>query len=161
MAPAYRREHAGHLNLPQLKVMSAIETCRTASPSAVTSRLAQNVTISTSPITRVAIGTAQSAKALRRRTGCRRAWRTCCRSNTSTWSSRCQPQIADIAYQNKAAVYGLLFKASAQTLLTIAADPKHLGAKIGMTSVSAHMGVSDDPSSACPCHRAGWRGIVI
>lgn len=44
-------------------------------------------------------------------------------------------QIADIAYQNKAAVYGLLFKASAQTLRIIAADPKHLGAKIGMTSV--------------------------
>jgi len=44
-------------------------------------------------------------------------------------------QIADIAYRNKAAVYGLLFKVSAQTLLTIAADPKHLGAKIGMTSV--------------------------
>jgi len=44
-------------------------------------------------------------------------------------------QIADIAYQNKAAVYGLLFKASARTLLTIAADPKHLGARIGMTSV--------------------------
>jgi hypothetical protein len=44
-------------------------------------------------------------------------------------------QIADIAYQNKAAVYGLLFKASAQTLMTIAADAKHLGAKIGMTSV--------------------------
>lgn len=44
-------------------------------------------------------------------------------------------QIADIAYQNKAAAYGLLFKASAQTLLKIAADPKHLGAKIGMTSV--------------------------
>lgn len=44
-------------------------------------------------------------------------------------------RIADIAYQNKAAVYGLLFKASAQTLLTIAGDPKHLGARIGMTSV--------------------------
>ena len=44
-------------------------------------------------------------------------------------------QNADIACQNKAAVYGLLFKASAQTLLTIAADPKHLGAKVGMTSV--------------------------
>jgi len=43
--------------------------------------------------------------------------------------------IADIAYQNKGAVYGLLFRASAQTLLTIAADPKHLGARIGMTSV--------------------------
>jgi hypothetical protein len=44
-------------------------------------------------------------------------------------------QIADIAYQNKAAVYGLLFKTSSETLRIIAADPKHLGAKIGMTSV--------------------------
>ena len=44
-------------------------------------------------------------------------------------------EIAQIAYWNKAAIYGLLFKASAQTLLTIAADPKHLGARIGMTSV--------------------------
>ena len=44
-------------------------------------------------------------------------------------------RIADIAFQNKAAVYGLLFRASAETLLTIAADPKHLGARIGMTSV--------------------------
>ena len=44
-------------------------------------------------------------------------------------------QIADIACRNKAAVYGLLFKASAEALLTIAADPKHLGARIGMTSV--------------------------
>ena len=43
--------------------------------------------------------------------------------------------IAAIAYQNKTAVYGLLFKASTQTLLTITADPKHLGARIGMTSV--------------------------
>lgn len=44
-------------------------------------------------------------------------------------------EITQIAYQNNAAVYGLLFKASAQTLLTIAADPKYLGAQIGMTSV--------------------------
>jgi Putative transposase len=43
--------------------------------------------------------------------------------------------IADIAYQNKAVVYDLLFKASAETLTTIAADPKHLGARIGVTSV--------------------------
>jgi hypothetical protein len=43
--------------------------------------------------------------------------------------------IADIAYQNKAAVYAILFKAAAETLLTIAADPKHLGARIGMTAV--------------------------
>ena len=43
--------------------------------------------------------------------------------------------IADIAYQNKAVVYDLLFKVSAETLTTIAADPKHLGARIGITSV--------------------------
>jgi hypothetical protein len=43
--------------------------------------------------------------------------------------------IADIAYQNKAVVYDLLFKASAETTLTIAADPRHLGARIGFMSV--------------------------
>src|SRR5579859_2482814 len=44
-------------------------------------------------------------------------------------------RIADIAYHNKAAIYDLLFKVSAETMLTIAADPKHLGARIGITSV--------------------------
>ena len=43
--------------------------------------------------------------------------------------------IADIAYQNKAVIYGLLFDVAAETLLTIAADPKHLGAQIGATLV--------------------------
>ena len=43
--------------------------------------------------------------------------------------------IADIAYQNKAVIYDILFKASAETTITIAADPKHLGARIGITSV--------------------------
>jgi hypothetical protein len=43
--------------------------------------------------------------------------------------------IADIAYQNKAAIYAILFKAAAETLITIAADPKHLGARIGLTAV--------------------------
>src|ERR1700752_370920 len=44
-------------------------------------------------------------------------------------------QIATIAYQNKRALYGILFRATAQTLLTIAADPKHLGAEIGFFAV--------------------------
>jgi hypothetical protein len=43
--------------------------------------------------------------------------------------------IADIAHHNKAVVYGILFKAAAETLITIAADPKHLGARIGLTAV--------------------------
>ena len=53
--------------------------------------------------------------------------------------------IADIAYQNKAVIYDLLFKASSETMLTIAADPKHLGARIGILSVvhtcDGHMAV--------------------
>jgi hypothetical protein len=44
-------------------------------------------------------------------------------------------EIGNIAYQNKAVVYDLLFKATAETLRTIAADPKHLGARIGFTAV--------------------------
>jgi len=44
-------------------------------------------------------------------------------------------QIRDIAYQNKSVVYNILFKTVAETLLTIAADPKHLGAKLGITMV--------------------------
>jgi hypothetical protein len=43
--------------------------------------------------------------------------------------------VGDIAYQNKAVIYDLLFKASSETMLRIAADPKHLGARIGITSV--------------------------
>ena len=44
-------------------------------------------------------------------------------------------EIADIAFHNKALVYDLLFKAASETMLTIAADPKHLGARIGITAV--------------------------
>ena len=47
--------------------------------------------------------------------------------------------IGAVAYQNRAKVYGLLFKAAAETLTTIAADPRHLGAKIGLTA-AAHLG---------------------
>src|SRR3989475_5188180 len=44
-------------------------------------------------------------------------------------------RIAAIAWQNKAVVYDLLFRAASETMLTIAADPKHLGARIGITAV--------------------------
>jgi len=44
-------------------------------------------------------------------------------------------QLAVIAYQNKEAVYSILFRAAAKTLRTIAADPKHLGAEIGFFAV--------------------------
>ena len=44
-------------------------------------------------------------------------------------------EVADIALQNKAIVYDLLFRAASETMMTIAADPKHLGARIGITAV--------------------------
>src|SRR5664279_256178 len=44
-------------------------------------------------------------------------------------------EVADIAFQNKAIVYDLLFRTASETMMTIAADPKHLGARIGITAV--------------------------
>ena len=63
----------------------------------------------------------------------------CCRCRTITWCSHCLRRSptspSPTRYHNKTAIYDLLFKASAETLTTIAADPKHLGARVGITSV--------------------------
>jgi hypothetical protein len=72
---------------------------------------------------------------LRRGTGWPRRPRICCPWSISTWFSPCLPRSPQIAYWNKKVVYDLLFRTSAETLTTIAADPKRLGARIGMTSV--------------------------
>jgi hypothetical protein len=60
--------------------------------------------------------------------------------------------IADIAYHNKAVIYGILFKASAEAMLTIAADPEHLGARIGFTTVLHTWGsaLTQNPHSIYP-----------
>jgi hypothetical protein len=58
-------------------------------------------------------------------------------------------RIADIAYQNKAVIYDLLFKAAAETMLAIAADPKHLG---GLRKARALFSGSP-PTDAGRCHR--------
>ena len=131
---AYRREHTGHLNLPQLKVMSAIENCRTAALGG-----------------HVAACTKCSHQHIAYNSCRNRHCPKCQGAAAQDWmQARMEdllpveyfhvvftlpPQVADIAYQNKAEVYGLLFRASSETLRIIAADPKHLGVKIGMTSV--------------------------
>jgi len=68
--------------------------------------------------------------------------------------------IAQIAFQNKAAVCDLLFKAAAETLTTIAADPKHPGARIGLTAVLHTWGSALTPSSSCPHHRSRRRPVA-
>lgn len=65
-------------------------------------------------------------------------------------------EIADIAFHNEALVYGLLFKAASETMLTIAADPKHLGAHRHHRR-APYLGIGDDAPSACPHDRAGRR----
>ncbi|MER8594130.1 IS91 family transposase [Mesorhizobium sp. M1182] len=132
--PVYRAAHAGHLSLAQLKVMSAIEYCRTAALGGHVEacedcgqwRIAYN--------------------------SCRnRHCPKCQGAAARTWLAEREAdllpvgyfhvvftlpaEVADIAFHNKALVYELLFKAAAETMLTIATDPKHLGARIGITAV--------------------------
>jgi hypothetical protein len=131
---AWRAANAGHLSLGQLKVMSAIERCRTAA-------LGGHVAACEDCDHRVIAYNS-----------CRdRHCPKCQGAAARTWLAERQAEllpvgyfhlvftlpkpIADIAYQNKRVIYDLLFKASAEAMLTIAADPKHLGARIGFTSV--------------------------
>jgi len=159
--------HAGHISLGQLKVMSAIESCRTAALGGHVARCEEWPTAKSRTIV-AAIGTARSARARRQRTGWRRARPICCRCRTNHVVFTLPATIAESPSRTKAAIYDLLFKASAETLVTIAADPKHLGARVGITSVlhtwgsamthhpHVHMivpGVAASRSTAS----AGWR----
>jgi len=132
--PAWRRARAGHVSLGQLKVMSAIESCRTAA-------LGGHVA-----------ACQDCAHTVIAYNSCRnRHCPKCQGAAAKNWLAARQAEllpvpyyhvvftlpapIADIAYQNKAAVYGILLKAAAETLIAIAADPKHLGARLGLTAV--------------------------
>jgi hypothetical protein len=132
--PAWRRANAGHVSLGQLKVMSAIEACRTAALGGHVARCQDCA------YTAIAYNSCRN-----------RHCPKCQGAAAKRWLAEREAEllpvpyfhvvftlpaaVADIAYQNKAAIYDLLFKASAETLTTIAADPKHLGARIGITSV--------------------------
>jgi hypothetical protein len=132
--PAYRAAQAGHLSLRQLKVMAAIEHCRTAA-------LGGHVE-----------GCGDCGHRRIAYNSCRnRHCPKCQGAAARTWLAEREAdllpvgyfhvvftlptQVADIALQNKAAVYDLLFRAASETMLTIAADPRHLGARIGLTAV--------------------------
>jgi len=132
--PAWRREHAGHISLGQLKVMSAIERCRSAALGGHVLRC------DNCDRTQIAYNSCRN-----------RHCNKCQGSAAQRWLEARQTDLLpveyyhivftlpaplrDIAYQNKTVIYNLLFQAAAQTLLTIAADPKHLGARIGVTMV--------------------------
>ena len=132
--PAYRRANDGHLNLPQIKVMSAIESCRTAA-------LGGHVAACTKcGHQHIAYNSCRNRHCPKCQGVAAQGWMLARMEDLLPVEYfhvvfTLPSQVANIAYQNKAAVYDLLFKASSGTLLTIAADPKHLGARMGMTSV--------------------------
>ncbi len=122
------------ISLTQLKVMSAIENCRTAALGGHVDACEDcghwRIVYNSCP----AIGIAPNARAPLRAPGWPCVKPTCCRSATSIVFTL-PTEVADIAPQNKAIVYDLLFRAASETMMTIAADPKHLGARIGITAV--------------------------
>ncbi len=134
--PAWRHANAGHVSLGQLKVMNAIESCRTAALGGHVARCENG-----------GCGHTLVAYNSCRNRHCPKCQGAAAREWLEEREAELLPvpyfhvvftlpaQIADIAYTNKAVIYDLLFKASAETLTTIAADPKHMGAKIAITSV--------------------------
>jgi hypothetical protein len=131
---AWRSAHAGHVSLDQLKVMSAIERCRTAALGGHVARCED------CSHTLIAYNSCRNRHCPKCQGAAAKEW-------LAEREAELLPvpyfhvvytlpaELRDIAYQNKAVVYDLLFKASAETTLTIAADPKHLGARIGFISV--------------------------
>jgi len=131
---AWRRANAGHVSLDQMKVMSAIERCRTVALGGHVARCED--------CTHTVIAY----------NSCRNRHCPKCQGEAAKeWLAEREAEllpvgyfhlvftlpgpIADIAYQNKAVIYDLLFKAAAEATFKIAADPKHLDARIGITAV--------------------------
>jgi hypothetical protein len=131
---SYRRAHADHLSRTERRVMGAIEACRTAALGGHIERCAE------CGLVRISYNSCRD-----------RHCPKCQGSARAAWVAARQTELlpvpyfhvvftlpaaaAEIAFQNKAEVYAILFKAAAETLSTIAADPKHLGAEIGFVAV--------------------------
>jgi hypothetical protein len=132
--PAWRRVQAGHLSLGQLKVMSAIERCRTAALGGHVARCEDCAH------THIAYNSCRNRHCPKCQGAAAKQWLADREAELLPVAYyhvvfTLPAPIADIAYQNKAEIYAILFKATAETLITIAADPKHLGARIGLTAV--------------------------
>jgi hypothetical protein len=131
---AWRDAQAGHLSLGQLKVMSAIEACRTAALGGHVAACQDCGHI------HVAYNSCRNRHCPKCQGAAAKDWLAARQAELLPVPYyhvvfTLPAEIADIAYQNKAQVYAILFRAASETLLTIAADPKHLGAKIGITAV--------------------------
>ena len=131
---AYRNAHAGHLSLTQLKAMTAIENCRTAA-------LGGHVeACEDCGHWRIAYNSCRNRNCPKCQGAAARTWLAAREADLLPVGYfhvvfTLPAPIAAIAFQNKGLLYDLLFRAASQTMMTIAADPKHLGARIGITAV--------------------------
>jgi hypothetical protein len=130
----YRARHAGHLSLGQLRVMSAIEACRTSSLGGHVRRCEDCAHVD------IAYNSCRNRHCPKCQANAAYAWLEARRAELLPVAYyhvvfTLPAPIADIAYSNKATVYDALFKAASETLITIGADAKHLGAKLGVTMV--------------------------
>jgi hypothetical protein len=132
--PAWRKQQAGHLSLSQLKVMSAVEQCRTAALGghALRCDACDHQEISYNSCRNRHCPKCQ-ARAAQRWLEARQADLLPVEYYHVVFTL--PEPISALAYGNKAILYRLLFDMAAETLMTIAADPKHLGAQIGATLV--------------------------
>jgi len=131
---AWRRANAGHVSLGQLKVMTAIEQCRSATLGGHVERCED------CGHTRIADNSCRNRHCPKCQGAAAKDWLAAREADLLPVGYfhlvfTLPAEISPIAYHNKAAVDDLLFRAAAETLLTIAADPKHLGARIGATAV--------------------------
>jgi hypothetical protein len=131
---AWREAQRGHLSLAQLKVMSAITQCRTAALGGHILRC------DGCSVEQVSYNSCRDRHCPKCQSHAAKRWLDARQADLLPVEYyhvvfTLPAPIAEIAYQNKAALYGLLFDIAAETLLRIAADPKHLGASIGATLV--------------------------
>ena len=131
---AWRRANAGHVSLGQLQVMSAIEHCRTAALGGHVERCRD------CDYSRISYNSCRNRHCPKCQGAAAKDWLAARQADLLPVDYfhvifTLPAEIAPIAYQNKAGVYDLLFRATAETLLTIAADPRHLGAHLGFTAV--------------------------
>ena len=134
LGPAYRREHGGSLNRAQRRVMSAIELCRTAALDGHVERC------DNCGHERIAYNSCRNRHCPKCQSLVREQWLQQRRAELLPVEYfhvvfTMPAEIAAIAYQNKAVVYDILFRATAETLRTIAAQPRFLGAEIGFIAI--------------------------
>jgi Putative transposase/Transposase zinc-binding domain len=132
--PAWREAQRGHLSLAQLKVMSAITQCRTAALGGHVLRCEG------CRVDQIAYNSCRNRHCSKCQSVAAQRWLEARQADLLPVEYyhvvfTLPAPIADLAYQNKAVMYGLLFDMAAEVLQTIAADPKHLGARIGATLV--------------------------